>query len=332
MEKDLISIIVPVYNVADYLDDCVKSICQQEYKNVEIILVDDGSTDGSGEKCDAWKAVDERITVIHKPNGGLSSARNAGLNIATGDFIAFVDSDDMVEKSIYVRLLASMKQNGCDIVGCSFKLIQSNGNFIQHNQLGVKEGYLSKGQYISEIFRNGRTRIELAVVWNKLYKRELIEQVRFIEGVVHEDEYFLNDTLFRIDSFYFIPEELYLYRRRDNSIMSESFSEKRLYLYYALRQRLTLCLEDDIEKDCVDFLADKLIDDGIRFWLMLEFFQLIDKKGRQNFYNDVLSDFVKYGRYKKSKKGIMRWMFKYCPVLLAMVYRIHRRMKKKQQV
>lgn len=331
MEKGLISIIVPVYNVVEYLDDCVGSLCNQEYRNVEIILVDDGSTDGCSEKCDAWKDEDKRIIVIHKENGGISSARNVGLEIARGEYISFIDSDDMVEKNIYSRLLATMEEKKCDIACCSYKCIKSDGSRMLRNYESVAEGYLSKEQYLTEFFQNARKHGELVVVWNKLYRREVIDSVRFVLGVIHEDDYFLNDILFRMNSFYFIQEGLYLYRIRDNSIMHSSFSERRLDYYHALQQRIDLCLANDIAKDSIVLLVENLIEAGIRFWLMLEYLHLLDKKGRLLFYNEVVSDIMKYSEYLEKKNNILRWIFVHNPVLLKSVYRIYKCITKKRR-
>lgn len=122
MEKqDLISIIVPIYNVENYIDRCVESITNQSYKNLEIILVDDGSTDSSGEKCDIWATRDRRIMVIHKENGGVGNARNAGMSYANGEWIGFVDSDDFVEPEMYEALYWGCVDNGADLcmIGCA---------------------------------------------------------------------------------------------------------------------------------------------------------------------------------------------------------------------
>ena len=129
MDK-LISIIIPVYNVSKYLDKCVKSILLQTYSNLEIILVNDGSTDGSGVLCDELKKTDKRICVIHKPNGGLSDARNAGLDIATGDYIGFVDSDDYVEPDMFQILLENAMKYDADVSGCRYAEVYEDGNRI----------------------------------------------------------------------------------------------------------------------------------------------------------------------------------------------------------
>ena len=118
MSGELITVIVPVYNVKDYLQQCVESICGQTYQNLEILLVDDGSTDGSGKICDELAKKDTRIKVIHKPNGGLSDARNAGLDVATGDYIGYVDSDDYIEPDMFEILLTNIEEHQADISCC----------------------------------------------------------------------------------------------------------------------------------------------------------------------------------------------------------------------
>ncbi|MBQ9229381.1 MAG: glycosyltransferase [Eubacterium sp.] len=190
MKEPLVSVIVPVYNVEKYLDQCVESIVNQTYMNLEIILVDDGSPDGCPQLCDAWAAKDSRIKVIHQPNGGVSAARNAGLDIATGDYIGFVDSDDLIPEDYYEFLFNLLKKEKADIARCAHYYFDDNG--FSHNCDEIIESpFVIEGSaaLMEDIKNSGNKSV---VIWNKLFKRSVIDNVRF-DGLlsVGEDTVFL---------------------------------------------------------------------------------------------------------------------------------------------
>lgn len=219
--SDLVSVIVPIYKVEEYLDMCVQSIVDQTYSELEIILVDDGSPDGCSEKCDQWKDQDDRIIVIHKKNGGLSDARNAGLDICTGDYILFVDSDDWIEKDMVRIMHDHMMEDDYDICACG--IIDS---YTDREVRWATEYY--KGDSVHTLMRlYDNTRFPVSA-WNKLYKRKCWEELRFPKGKICEDAfttYLLIDKAVRIIQ---IPDALYHYRIRENSIMTSSFSKSRM--------------------------------------------------------------------------------------------------------
>lgn len=182
--EPLISVIVPVYKVEQYLDRCVTSLVNQTYKNLEIILVDDGSPDGCPQMCDAWAKKDDRIKVIHKENGGLSSARNAGLQLAIGEYIGFVDSDDWVETDTYEHLHTILSDNEADFSAIEMEITEKETNFLQSRPLRV--GILDKKELYNVFFRVTRKDIKYCVC-DKLFKRSLIENEKFLEGMRFED-------------------------------------------------------------------------------------------------------------------------------------------------
>ena len=180
--KDLISVIVPVYKVERYLCRCVDSIIAQTYTNLQIILVDDGSPDGSGAICDDYAAKDSRITVIHKKNGGLSDARNAGLVAACGSYIGFVDSDDYIAVDMYEKLYKAIVACNADMSVCNFRYVDENGNNIEerNNALPVKD------EVIDGITALTRTLDDkgwyYVTAWNRLYSRKLLQSIYFPDG------------------------------------------------------------------------------------------------------------------------------------------------------
>ena len=212
--NDLISIIVPVYNIEKYLQKCIKSIINQTYKNIEIILVDDGSKDNSGKICDEFKQIDNRIKVIHKENGGLSDARNAGLKIAKGEYIGFVDSDDYIAQDMFETLYKLAKENNADISIVSFYEIY-NGKVIGVRDFKSLEE-MDKIEAMKELLID--TKIQ-SYAWNKLFKKELFENIEFPTNKNFED---IATTLLlfeKANKVMLLEDPKYYYVRRDNSII-----------------------------------------------------------------------------------------------------------------
>lgn len=228
-----LSIIVPVYNVEKYLEKCIDSILNQDYKNFELILVNDGSTDGSLEICKRYLSVDKRIKLINKPNGGLSSARNAGLDIACGQYIGFVDSDDWIEKDMYYTLLSIADKYKSDIVQCEYESVMEDNYKINNNQLIVTN--FTNVQAIDQMY--GDRYISSTVTWNKIYNKKLFETIRFPVGKLHEDEFTTYKLLYESKIVTCINKKLYYYRKTPNSIMNSKFSVKRLDIIQALEEK-----------------------------------------------------------------------------------------------
>lgn len=212
--SDLISVIVPVYDVDKWLDECVESIVNQTHKNLEIILVDDGSPDRCPQICDEWAKRDSRIRVIHKENGGLSTARNAGLDICTGDYIGFVDSDDFIESNMYEILYREIKEKNVDAV--RYAMCRYREGNIYHVQHIDKEKYYNRENLLDCYFYHKED--ICGGVCDKLFCADLFSDVRFPEGVNSED-YYVNVKLYsKINKMYYNNNPLYYYRLRDESI------------------------------------------------------------------------------------------------------------------
>ena len=225
MNNSLVSIIVPIYKVEDYLDECVDSIVNQTYKNLEILLVDDGSPDACPKMCDEWKIKDRRIHVIHKKNGGLSDARNVGLDNAKGDYIAFVDSDDFIKNTMIEDLLYALKKNEktCAI---------ANGRVLSDRKKKIapyKESWnIQKDRVIASCdfaTLTLTTRIGFTV-WSKLYTADVVKNVRFRVGKTNEDTLFMFDLSKVLEQknkgMIDIAKDVYFYRIRENSICTTS--------------------------------------------------------------------------------------------------------------
>ena len=182
MEKPLISIIIPVYKVEKYLERCIKSVLDQTYKNLQIILVDDGSPDNCGNICDNYAKIDNRIEVIHKENGGLYDARNVGLKKARGKYIGFVDSDDYVSNEMFENMYNTLVNNNADISICNFYTVIDNKNIIKNADNGIE--IYNKLEILKEILLDKKIQ---SYAWNKLYKRELFEDIEYPIGKKYED-------------------------------------------------------------------------------------------------------------------------------------------------
>lgn len=217
-----ISVIVPVYNVAQYLPQCLDSILSQDYGDLEVILIDDGSTDPSGEICDQYATRDSRVQVIHQKNGGAAAAKNAGLRLATGEYLTFVDSDDYLEPGAYGFLMKTLLETGSDAVQGSFREIYRNRAEEQRISEGILEGY----DYLLRFPKD----FSCALLWNKLYRREIFEGVFFEEGHKIDDEYFTYQGFLRPRKVVRADRIVYNYRKRASSVMSSPESAERLVL------------------------------------------------------------------------------------------------------
>lgn len=221
----LVSVIVPVYNVEQYIDFCVKSIVSQTYSNLEIILINDGTKDHSGMICDAWAKKDHRIKVIHKENGGLSDARNVGLDLANGEWIVFVDSDDYLVDFAIETLLQTVRSNDCDIAICDAVHV-----------FGKEEARFTKSDdrklYTSEdaICEMWYQKSFLPSAWGKIYKKEIWDELRFTKGIVFEDIDIMHEVFYKAQKICYVRAGLYAYVHREDSITTQSFSRKDLYI------------------------------------------------------------------------------------------------------
>lgn len=231
----LISIIVPVYNVEEYLVACVHSLVNQTYQNIQIILVDDGSLDHSPELCDMLAREDDRISVIHQKNSGLSAARNVGIRMAKGLYIGFVDSDDSVLSTMYEKLYEAMAEKNADLVICDYQSVTPQGYEIEEYSPIKKEVLSAEEAYSRILGDDGYWHYVTAV--NKLYKRCIFDNLCFNEGRVHEDEFSIHHIFSKCNKIVTIPDKLYIYLRREHSITTNSINEKSLDAVYALHDR-----------------------------------------------------------------------------------------------
>lgn len=227
-----VSIIVPVYNEEEYLKVCVDSLLNQDIESFEIILVDDGSTDRSGVICDDYAERDKRVKVIHKRNGGLSSARNEALNIAKGNYIGFVDGDDYISENMYKLLTKSMKEDGCDISVCNINLKSKNNDDVPYHK-NAKDEQFSREAAMKELLTNT---ILTFSVCNKLFKKSVFSGLHFKEGIIFEDMDIVYKLFHRARKISYLSTPLYNYRYNENSILRRPFALKRVDEFYVRKE------------------------------------------------------------------------------------------------
>lgn len=222
--NSLISVIIPIYNVEKYLDRCVDSIINQTYKNLEIILVDDGSPDNCPKMCDDYAEKDSRIRVVHKKNGGLSDARNVGMEVATGEYVSFIDSDDYISLDFYETLLQTMIDNDSDIVECSVVKFYENEKFDEYSDdlkvtnyetVDALDGLISENPFKQH-------------VWNKLYKSSVALDIPYAVGKLNEDEFWTYQVFGKAKKVTRINKTIYYYFQRNGSIMGNGYNIRRL--------------------------------------------------------------------------------------------------------
>lgn len=246
--KDIISVIIPIYNMEKYLKRCVESVCLQSYQELEIILVDDGSTDDSGKICEEYAAIDKRIKVIHKKNGGLSSARNAGLDVATGKYVGFLDSDDYISVEMYEQLFLAVSEN--DVACNLFVRVDEFDNILPKNDYHKMGGQLTGKEYLKELLLH----IGDVSVCTKLFSKEVIGDIRFQEGVLNEDLLFIISVLPQINNMIYTGHVGYFYLTRSDSISSrygkaiEDMVSNSLIVYSFVRKEYP-----DLEEEAIRF-------------------------------------------------------------------------------
>lgn len=259
MDKEVISVIIPVYNVKKYLKKCLDSVLSQTYEALEIIIVNDGSTDGSDKICEEYARKDSRIVYISQANGGLSAARNAGMKKATGEYFAFVDSDDFIHKDFFNILHKVLCKNNADIAICKRLEIEEENiqkhtsdfeNIFKEEVIDSDDNeYIISGKdAFFELYRDDS--VDFIVAWNKLYRRKLLDKLEFPNGKIHEDEFAIPTLLYQTDKIVYKKMSLYFYIKRQGSIMLQEFNKKHLALEEALRKRIDFYVKNKIT-DCI---------------------------------------------------------------------------------
>lgn len=301
IEKEKISIIVPVYNVEKYIKRCIESILNQTYSNLEIILIDDGSIDKSGIICDELKKTDNRILVFHKKNEGVSSARNIGIKNASGEYLLFIDSDDHLEKNMIEVLYNNLKSNNADISICEYYIEHENGEIKRrHNQeekfiLGKEDfyNYILKDKYFG------------GYLFNKLIKRNLIynknDTILFNENIhICEDLFFLCRVAHNISKAYYTTTPYYYYMQREDGALRSIYSNKQLSNFYAYSKIIEIYNKNSMPIDI------KFEMKFLKFCIDAQFLLKLLKIKDKNLEVEILKTKKQYYKKLKKVKGIRK--------------------------
>ena len=319
MEK--ISVVVPVYNVEKYIDKCIMSLINQTYKNIEIILVDDESTDKSGTICDEYAKKYKNVKCVHKKNGGLSDARNNGIENATGEYISFVDSDDFVSNDFIEFMYSNLKKNGCLISACGFCHYYDDGTIKKINFENVESKFskIDSQKYLNIMgYFN-------ASACNKLFKKELFNDIKFPKGKTSEDLYIIYKLLDKANGIYYSSKIKYFYRQRNGSITKNI-------------KKINTDVIDAARGMC-KYYVDKNYKEIIPYGYQTLYFAYIgvynalliqNNKKRTEIYNESKKyrKFLTISDMKKSRK-IEYFLYSYCIILYNILFRIFNMVRKK---
>lgn len=288
--NELISIIVPVYKVENYLQRCVESLINQTYQNIEIILVDDGSPDRCGEMCEAFALQDARIRVYHKENGGLSDARNYGVSVANGAYIGFVDSDDYIHHSMYEKLYQAITKEKADVAECGVTRVYGNRNRV-HCEIENLYEVMNEKQYFEEVLTSKKV---YGSVWCKLIRKEIAKQVQFEKGKYYEDLFYNLELVQVAKKYVFTNQPHYYYFIRENSITTEKYSPKQLTIIEAMNNYYMFC-----EKNYPELIEKAFIRQSLAYLSIFNQLILDDYKNYSEF-KEV------YQFLKQNKKRIIK--------------------------
>ena len=299
-----ISVIVPVYKVASYLDRCVQSIVDQTYKKLEIILVDDGSPDNCPAMCDAWAERDSRIRVIHKDNGGLSDARNAGLTLATGEYISFIDSDDWIAPEMLEKLFDALQRDDSDIAACAVQMVWEDDTLSE--MLTVRRNcVLDREEAQCALLRETLLK---QPVWYKLYRRETIKGIPFEVGKYHEDVYWSYQAIGNARRVSLIDYVGYYYFQRSGSIMGKGYSLRRLDAIEAYERRYRYLKEHfpALEREARVGMVSACIYHG---QMALKYLPASERKQAMRYLNEVKGRYpIQHADYADSKITHRLWL------------------------
>lgn len=301
MDK-LVSVIIPVYKVEKYLNKCVDSVLSQTYKNLEIFLVDDGSPDNCPQMCDEYAKKDNRIKVIHKPNGGLSSARNAALDVCKGDYIAFVDSDDWIEPTYIEELYSAITKYDADISICGINYYTSELELIKN----ITYEYVDKDIYIENILDLFFSKNSLSHhAWAKLYKRDIFDGLRYPVGVNYEDTYVITDVIGNVKKgVSIVKKPLYNYLRYREGSITVGNDIKKLDWIYAKRKTLG---DIPVNTGAYKFACQQL------FYAYSLIYNRVykNKELRKKLFKLFNEDYKKYKKFFPIRTKIRAFIFRY---------------------
>lgn len=259
-EKLLVTVIIPIYNAEEYLESCINSVLRQTYSELEIILIDDGSTDHSPQICEKYSEEDSRIRVLHIQNSGVANARNVGISKARGSYLAFVDSDDFVHKEYIQKMVEGCQKYNADVCIVQYARIsakETEGSICWEKFKTTGKADLLTGVQASYLLYEKEYCAGMIVPWGKLFRRSLFDNMRFSNYRIYEDEAFIYKLIFNAAKLVRLEDVLYMYRNTPESIITKKFSEDNLVLFQILRERVRF-YEEKSEKALCNLTLNRL--------------------------------------------------------------------------
>lgn len=301
--KHLVSVIVPIYNIEKYIEKCLTSIMNQSYSNIEILLVNDGSTDNSMEVCERKRENDDRIKIINQKNGGLSSARNAGIREAKGEYYVFIDGDDYVHPEFIERLLQGIYKSKADIAACGINIVDENGKKISTLATGAdyklsnpfNNETLQSVEVEKRYYKNRKYGFWYVVAWNKIYKAGIFSELKYDEGKVYEDEFLFHSLIRNSKKIHFITEKLYYYVQRGNGITSVKKDNERFHFLTEIYDRRMECYQIENNTELKIICSEKYLRQIVSKFYLLDDQQ---KKEIKKKYRQIINSIDVHYRFK----------------------------------
>lgn len=318
---DLVSIIIPVYNIEAYLERCIASAVNQTYPNLEIILVDDGSSDRSPQICDEWAAKDSRIKVIHQKNSGVSVSRNTGLTHATGSYILQLDSDDYMAPFAVERLLKTAQSTEAELVICNF-VRGTEDHYCFPEDSNPKVTITDAPSTLAQIYNGEKDALRYTVPWCKLYQKELLDGITYPVGKIFEDIYITHTIIDKCRKIALLEEALFYYYRRENSIMNAVFSFQKLDYLQALVNRVHF-FEKRSMKDLQQKAYDELLHSLV--WEYSRTRDLLNSKSGMDYVMELFHQNYQKGYASKrypSENRLFLSVFNRNPELIVLYWKI----------
>ena len=305
----LLSVIIPVYNVEKYIDRCVLSVVNQSYRNLEIFLIDDGSTDRSAELCDIWQEKDSRIRVCHKKNEGPGVARNTGIEMCVGGYLTFIDSDDWIEPDMYENMVRIARVTGCGIIGCP-SIVEFGDGSQKENHSDVPEGFIDKNQCIVDFLEGNRH--AWGAVHNKIYKRDVWGNTRF-PAVSHLEDYVVSTKLFtETDAVYFCAKPYYHHTVNPLSLSQSGWSQGHMDMPATADRIISYLRENNSETSVIKatYRFRYLMDASV-LWALYKEKPHDAAKLRKIMRSRSMEGFLGYMLHAKKKKGDLKLLVKF---------------------
>lgn len=313
---DLISVVMPVYQTEQYLDRCISSVCHQTYRNLEIILVEDGSKDSCPRICDRWEKTDSRVKVIHQKNQGVSAARNAGIERASGAYLVMVDSDDYLFDGMIETMYCAQKKYHTELVICGFEKGQEeafsfpgNGENLQKATLHAE--MISAKTALLRMYENDEMALQYVAPWGKLYRKELFRGISYPPGKIFEDIYVTHELLYRCGEIAVLPQKMVYYYQHSDSIMNRKFHVGKLAYLEALKQRIEFFHRNHLGE------LESIAYDEYLHALIWEYSRARDLLGNRNAMRDIVLRYrsayrkgYSSKRYPKETKRFLRTFFR----------------------